>query len=114
MDTKVGTLLKTKAYIDGAWVGAKSTFPVTDKATGVEIARVPACGAAETKTAIDAAHRALAPWSKLLAKQRSQILRSWFELIIENTDELALLLTKEQGKPLAEAKSEIIYGAGFV
>jgi succinate-semialdehyde dehydrogenase/glutarate-semialdehyde dehydrogenase len=114
MDTKVKTLLKSKAYIDGAWVGAKSTFPVADKATGEEIAHVPACGAAETKTAIEAAHRAFGPWSKLLAKQRSQILRSWYELIIENADELALLLTREQGKPLTEAKNEIIYGAAFV
>jgi succinate-semialdehyde dehydrogenase / glutarate-semialdehyde dehydrogenase len=114
MDTKVATLLKTKAYIDGAWVEAKSQFAVTDKATGEEIARVPALGAAETKAAIEAAHRAFGPWSKLLAKQRSQILRNWYELIIENADELALLLTKEQGKPLTEAKGEILYGAAFV
>ena len=114
MDTKVATLLKTKAYIDGAWVGGKSQFAVTNKATGEEIARVPDLGANETKAAIEAAHRAFGPWSKLLAKQRSQILRNWYELIIENADELALLLTKEQGKPLAEAKGEILYGAAFV
>ena len=71
-------------------------------------------GAAETQAAIEAAHRALPAWSKLLAKERSKILRRWYELIIEHADELALLLTKEQGKPLAEAKGEIVYGAGFV
>jgi succinate-semialdehyde dehydrogenase / glutarate-semialdehyde dehydrogenase len=113
MDKKVITLLKTQAYIDGAWVG-EPAMAVTDKATGEVLAHVPALGAAETKTAIEAAHRAFGPWSKLLAKERSKILRRWYELIVEHADELALLLTKEQGKPLAEAKGEILYGAGFV
>ncbi|MHA1180734.1 MAG: aldehyde dehydrogenase family protein, partial [Alphaproteobacteria bacterium] len=113
MDKKVITLLKTQAYIDGAWVG-EPTMPVTDKATGEVIAHVPALGAAETKQAIAAAHAAFKPWSKLLAKERSQVLRRWYNLIIEHVDELALLLTMEQGKPLAEAKGEIIYGANFV
>jgi succinate-semialdehyde dehydrogenase / glutarate-semialdehyde dehydrogenase len=113
MDKKVITLLKTQAYIDGAWVGTPQ-MAVTDKATGEEIARVPALGAAETKAAIEAAHLAFKPWSGLLAKERSKILRRWYELIIEHADELALLLSKEQGKPLAEAKGEILYGAGFV
>jgi len=113
MDKKVITLLKTQAFIDGAWVG-EPRMPVTDKASGEEIARVPAMGAAETNAAIDAAHRAFPAWSKLLAKERSKIIRRWYELIVEHADELALLLTKEQGKPLPEAKSEIIYGAAFV
>jgi succinate-semialdehyde dehydrogenase/glutarate-semialdehyde dehydrogenase len=113
MDKKVISLLKTQAFIDGAWVGEPRT-PVIDKATGEEIARVPAMGAAETNTAIEAAYRAFPAWSKLLAKDRSKILRRWYELIIEHADELALLLTKEQGKPLIEAKGEIVYGAGFV
>ena len=113
MDKKVITLLRTQAYIDGAWVG-EPQLPVTDKATGEEIARVPALGAAETKAAIEAAHRAFGPWSRMLAKERSRLLRRWYELIIEHGDELALLLTKEQGKPLTEAKGEIVYGAGFV
>ena len=113
MDKKVITLLKTQAFIDGAWVG-EPRMPVTDKATGEEIARVPAMGAAETNAAIEAAHRAFPAWSKLLAKERSKIIRRWYELIVEHADELALLLTKEQGKPLPEAKSEIIYGAAFV
>ena len=113
MDKKVITLLKTQAFIDGAWVG-EARMPVIDKATGEEIARVPAMGAAETHAAIEAAHRAFPAWSKLLAKERAKIIRRWYELIIEHADELALLLTKEQGKPLAEAKGEIIYGAAFV
>jgi succinate-semialdehyde dehydrogenase/glutarate-semialdehyde dehydrogenase len=113
MDKNVITLLKTQAFIDGAWVG-EARMPVIDKATGEEFARVPAMGAAETNAAIEAAHRAFPAWSKLLAKERSKILRRWFELIVEHADELALLLTKEQGKPLAEARSEIIYGAAYV
>ena len=113
MDKKVITLLKTQSYIDGIWVG-EPRMAVTDKATGEEIARVPDLGAAETNAAIEAAHRAFKPWSQRLAKERSKILRRWYELIIEHADELALLLTKEQGKPLAEAKGEILYGAGFV
>ena len=113
MDKKVISILKTKALIDGQWVGEPS-LPVFDKATGEEIARVPDLGATETKAAIEAAHRAFGPWSKRLAKDRAQILRRWYELIIEHADELALLMTREQGKPLAEAKGEIVYGAGFV
>jgi succinate-semialdehyde dehydrogenase/glutarate-semialdehyde dehydrogenase len=113
MDKKLITLLKSQAYIDGAWVGAPG-FAVTDKATGEEIARVPDLGPDEARLAIAAAARALKPWSKMLAKDRSKILRRWYELIIEHADELALLLSKEQGKPVAEAKGEIIYGSGFV
>jgi succinate-semialdehyde dehydrogenase/glutarate-semialdehyde dehydrogenase len=113
MDQPVITLLRQQAYIDGAWVGS-ATLPVLDKATGDVIAHVPAMGAAETTAAIDAAQRAFKPWSRLLAKERSAILRRWFDLIVAHTDELALLLTKEQGKPLAEAKAEIAYGASFV
>ena len=113
MDTKVITLLKSQAYIDGAWVG-KPGFAVIDKATGEEITRVPDLGADDARNAVAAAERALKPWSKLLAKERSKILRRWYDLILEHADELALLLSKEQGKPVAEAKTEIIYGAGFV
>lgn len=113
MDKTLNTLLKMQAYIDGAWVGEPS-MPVFDKASGEEIARVPDMGAKETNAAIEAAHRAFPAWSKLLAKERSKIVRRWYELIIEHADELALLLTREQGKPLPEAKGEIIYGANFV
>ena len=113
MDKTLGTLIKTQAFIDGAWIGSPS-LPVLDKATGEEIARVPNLGAAETRDAIAAAHRAQGPWAKLLAKERSAILRRWYELILAHADELALILTREQGKPLAEARGEIVYGAGFV
>ena len=113
MDTKVITLLKSQAYIDGTWVGTPG-FAVVDKATGEEITRVPDLGAQDARNAIAAAERALKPWSKLLAKERGKILRRWYELIVEHADELALLLSKEQGKAVAEAKTEIVYGAGFV
>lgn len=106
-------LLRDRALIGGAWVG-EPTAPVRNKATGEIITRVPDMGAAETRAAIEAAHRALPSWSAKLAKERSAIIRRWYELILANADALALLLTKEQGKPLAEAKNEIIYGAGFV
>ncbi|WP_068462539.1 NAD-dependent succinate-semialdehyde dehydrogenase [Hyphomicrobium sulfonivorans] len=113
MDKKVITLLRTQAFIDGAWVG-EPRMPVIDKATGAEIARVPDMGAADAERAVEAAHRAFPAWSKLLAKERSAILRRWFELIMEHADELGLLLSQEQGKPLAEARSEIRYGAAYV
>jgi len=113
MDKKVITLLKSQAYIDGTWTGAPG-FAVLDKATGEEIARVPDIGADEARLAITAAERAFKPWAKLLAKERAAILRRWYELILDHADELALLLTKEQGKPLIEAKGEVVYGAGFV
>jgi len=113
MDQNLITLLKSHSYIDGQWVGEPKT-PVLDKATGEEIGRVPDMGADEAVAAVEAARRALAAWGGKLAKERSQILRRWYELILEHADELALLLTREQGKPLAEAKGEIIYGAGFV
>ena len=112
MDKKVISLLKTQCFIDGQWVG-KPEISVTNKATGEEIAKVPRLGTKETKQAIDAAAKAFVSWSRLLAKERSVILRRWFDLQIQHADELALLLTSEQGKPLAEAKGEIIYGASF-
>ncbi|MEQ1651692.1 MAG: NAD-dependent succinate-semialdehyde dehydrogenase [Hyphomicrobium sp.] len=114
MDSKVITLLKSEAYIDGAWVRGRSTFPVIDKATGAVITGVADLGADEARAAVAAADRAFKPWSKTLAKDRSKLLRRWHDLMLEHADELALLLCKEQGKPLAEARGEIIYGAGFV
>ncbi len=113
MEQKVIPLLRTSAFIGGAWVG-EPTLPVLDKATGGEIARVPDLGAAETAQAIAAAHAAFGRWSRLLARERARLLRRWHDLIVAHADELALLLTREQGKPLAEAKAEILYGAGFV
>mgnify|MGYP001828296735 FL=1 len=106
-------LVKTQAFIDGVWVG-EATMPVIDKATGEAIAKVPEMGAAEAREAIEAAHRAFGGWSNTIAKERSKILRRWYDLIIENAEELAVLLSCEQGKPLAEARGEITYGSGFV
>lgn len=104
----------TNALIDGQWVSGTKTFPVTDPATGETIAHVPDLGAAETRDAIDAAARALPAWSAKTAKERAQILRKWFDLMTAETDNLAHLMTSEQGKPLAEARGEVAYGASFV
>lgn len=114
MDRRVITLLKTEAFIDGAWVRAAKTFPVIDKATAETIAEVADCGPDLARDAVAAAERAFKPWAKTVAKERSRLIRRWFELMHEHVDELGLLLTMEQGKPLAEAKGEIVYGAGFV
>ena len=113
MDKPTISLIRSQCYIDGQWVG-EPTLPVTNKATGDVIAKVPSLGEAETRAAIEAANRALPAWSRMLAKERSKRVRAWFDLMMEHADELALLLTSEQGKPLAEAKGEIVYAAGFV
>ena len=109
-------LFRDSAYVDGAWVEADSRkrFDVDNPADGSVLGSVPDMGAAETKRAIDAANAALPAWRALPAKERSKILRKWYDLIMANADDLALLLTAEQGKPLAEAKGEITYGASFV
>ena len=104
----------SSALIDGKWVTSASTFAVTDPATGKEIARVPNLGAKETAAAIDAAHRALPAWSAKTAKERGHILKRWFDLVTAETESLALLMTIEQGKPLAEARGEVAYGASFI
>jgi succinate-semialdehyde dehydrogenase/glutarate-semialdehyde dehydrogenase len=113
MDTPTLKLARSQCYIDGQWVG-EPKVPVTNKATGEVMTRVPDLGEAETRLAIEAAKRAQPAWAKLLAKERSKLLRRWFDLITQNTRELALLLTSEQGKPLAEAAGEIAYAAGFI
>jgi succinate-semialdehyde dehydrogenase/glutarate-semialdehyde dehydrogenase len=113
MDKPTISLIRNKCYVDGQWVG-EPKVPVTNKATGDVIAKVPDFGEAETRSAIEAANRAFPGWSKMLAKERCKRIRKWFDLMIEHADELALLLTNEQGKPLAEAKGEILYAAGFV
>jgi len=107
-------LLRQQAYIDGRWLDGTQTFAVTNPATGACIAQVPDLGAADTQAAIDAAEKALPAWRALPAKQRSNLLRRWYELILAHADGLAALMTAEQGKPLAEAKGEVGYGASFV
>jgi succinate-semialdehyde dehydrogenase/glutarate-semialdehyde dehydrogenase len=116
MQLKDGSLLKAQGWIDGQWVGADSgaTFAVTDPATGAKILEVADMGAAETRRAIDAAARALPAWRAKTAKERAAVLRKWFELIMAHTDDLALLMTTEQGKPLGEARGEVAYGASFL
>ena len=109
-------LLRSTVFLGGKWIAADSgaTLPVRDPATGAVLAEVPNCSAAETKRAIAAADTALPAWRALAAKQRSQLLQRWFALINENADDLAQLITAEGGKPLAEAKGEVAYGASFV
>ena len=107
------SLLKEQCYINGEWVGAEETIDVTNPATGEVIATVPKMGAAETRKAIDAAYEAKKEWAARTAKERSAILRRWFDLQMENQEDLAQILTAEQGKPLAESRGEIAYGASF-
>ena len=109
-------LLRSTNFLGGNWIVADSgeTLTVLDPATGAALAAVPNCGATETRRAIAAADAALPAWRGLTAKQRSQLLQRWFALINENADDLAQLITAEGGKPLAEAKGEVAYGASFV
>ena len=108
------TLLKTQALIDGQWVDASDRFDVTDPATGAVLAQVANLGAAQTQIAIDAANRAWPAWRGLTAKARAAILMKWFHLLMQHADDLARIMTAEQGKPLAEAKGEVGYGASFI
>ena len=108
------TLFREQCYIDGEWVGAKKTFPVNNPATGAILGSVPDLGAEETRRAIEAADRAWPAWRAKTAKERSGILRRWFDLMMASQEDLAQILTAEQGKPLAEARGEIAYGASFI
>ncbi len=116
MQLKDSGLLRAQAYIAGNWQDADSgaTFTVTDPASGALIGTVPSMGAAETRRAIDAAQAAQAGWRRKTARERAAVLRAWYELMLANADDLALLMTTEQGKPLAEAKGEVVYAASFL
>ena len=109
-------LLRDRAYIAGDWVGADdgATFPVTNPARGDVLARVPDMGEAETARAIEAADAARRAWAARTGKERAAVLRKWHDLMIAAADDLAAILTAEMGKPLAEARGEILYGAAFV
>ncbi|QSX31758.1 NADP-dependent succinate-semialdehyde dehydrogenase [Shewanella cyperi] len=116
MQLKDPSLFKQQCYIDGQWCDAASglTVAIADPASGEVLGQVPVMGQSETKSAIEAADKALGPWRALTAKDRAAVLRRWFELINQHSDDLALLMTREQGKPLAEAKGEVGYAASFI
>jgi succinate-semialdehyde dehydrogenase/glutarate-semialdehyde dehydrogenase len=108
------SLLKDKCYIDGKWVGGDQTIEVANPATADVIISVPKLGRADTARAIEAAARAQKAWGAKTAKERSVILRKWFSLMMENQEDLAQIMTAEQGKAIAESRGEIAYGASFV
>jgi len=110
----MSALIRHGNFIDGQWSSGGATYPVLNPATGELIADVQKAGAEETHLAIDAAHRALPAWRKLTAKERSQRIKRWGELMLSNQKDLATLLSREQGKPLAEAMGEVVYAASFL
>jgi len=116
MNLRDPDLLRTRAFIGGKWLDAASgaTHAVVNPATGERIGTVPDMGSADTRSAIEAASRAFPPWAALTARERAAILRRWYELLMAHQEDLATLMTAEQGKPLAEAKGEIAYGAAFI
>jgi succinate-semialdehyde dehydrogenase/glutarate-semialdehyde dehydrogenase len=107
-------LLRQAAYVAGQWIAAVDEIAVISPATGARLGGVPDLGAEATERAVGAAHAAFGPWSRLSAKARGLVLRRWRDLILENVDDLARLMTAEQGKPLAEAKGEVLYAASFL
>jgi succinate-semialdehyde dehydrogenase/glutarate-semialdehyde dehydrogenase len=109
-------LFRSQCYIDGAWLDAddKSTLTVLNPANGTVVGTVPRMGAAETRRAVEAANAAWPAWRAKTAKERAAILRKWFELMMQHQEDLAVLMTTEQGKPLAESRGEIAYGASFI
>lgn len=111
-----GALLRAHAYVNGEWIGAGSglSMAVTNPATGAVLGSVPDMGAVETRRAIEAAAAAFPAWSARTAKDRAAVMRRWFDLVMASQEDLARLMTAEQGKPLAEARGEIAYGASFI
>ena len=116
MELTDSSLLRHQCYIDGAWVDSDqgATIAVTNPADGSHIGTVPAMGPAETRRAIEAADAAWGPWRAKTGKERAQVLRAWFDLMMANQEDLAVLMTAEQGKPLAEARGEVAYAASFI
>ena len=108
------SLLKDKCYIDGNWLGGAASINVTNPVDESVIGTVPKLGTKETRIAIEAAEKAQKLWAKRSAKERGQILRKWFNLMMENQEDLAQIMTAEQGKPLAESRGEVAYGASFI
>ena len=116
LQLKDPTLLRQQAHVDGAWANADSgaTREVINPATAERLGTVPDMGAAETRRAIEAAAKAFPPWAAATAGERAAVLRRWYELMLANQDDLATLMTAEQGKPLAESRGEIAYAAAFI
>jgi succinate-semialdehyde dehydrogenase / glutarate-semialdehyde dehydrogenase len=116
MELKDKKLFRQQCYIDGAWCDADSgnTIEVNNPATGKILGTVPRMGDAETRRAIEAAHRVQPAWAAKTAKERAVVLRRWFDLMMANQDDLATIMTAEQGKPLSEAKGEVAYAASFI
>lgn len=114
LSLKDDSLLETRAYVNGVWIEKDETFPVYNPATGDLIANVSDLSVEDTSAAIDAAYAAKADWASWTGKERAGVLRKWFDLMVENADDLATILTAEMGKPWAEARGEIIYGASFI
>lgn len=116
MVENISPLLKDKAFIGGQWIAAASgrAFDVINPANGQTVARVPDMNENDTKAAVDAAQKALPAWKALTGKERSKILYKWYQAIVDHADELARIMTLEQGKPLAESKTEVLGGAAFV
>ena len=114
MQLKDASILRVDAYVDGNWIAGKKRFAVTNPANNELVAEVTDLGATEVTAAIDAAVLAQKQWAKRTAKDRAMIMRKWHDLIIANAEDLAVILTTEMGKPLAEAKGEVAYGASFI
>ncbi|NWK74277.1 succinate-semialdehyde dehydrogenase [Acinetobacter cumulans] len=116
MQLKNSELLKTQIYINGEWCNASDgqNFAVINPATGEEIARVPSASTEQVEQAVEAAETALVSWKQTTAKERSTLLRKWFDLMMAHQEDLAVILSTEQGKPLSESRGEIAYGASFI
>lgn len=111
---KDSALLRDKCYINGEWTGGANSFPVTNPATGDLVGTVPDLSTEETRAAINAAHAAFKGWAAKTAKERATILRRWFDLTMENQEDLARIMTAEMGKPITEARGEVAYAASFL
>ncbi|WP_037314165.1 NAD-dependent succinate-semialdehyde dehydrogenase [Ruegeria halocynthiae] len=114
LDLNDPSLLEGRAYVNGEWVDGDKTFPVTNPATGEVIAQVADMSVEDTRRAIDVADAAKADWAAQTGKERAAILRKWYDLMVENADDLATILTAEMGKPWPEARGEVLYGASFI
>src|SRR3954463_3254224 len=116
LSLKDSKLFREQCYIDGAWLDAdeRNSTPVHNPATGAVLGTVPRMGTAETKRAVAAAERAWPAWRAKTAKERAVILRKWFDLMMAHQEDLAQIMTAEQGKPLGESRGEIAYGASFI